>query len=68
MERASDAHGKAVERRIDATWAQTENAQAQLAAGIDAAHQDLTRVILLGLLGTAVTTAGLCLATILLVT
>jgi hypothetical protein len=64
--RRSEARCKAIERRIEATQTQTEHVRTLLAARLDHARRDLARIVLLGLLGTTISTAALCLATIVL--
>ena len=66
LERRSEARCKTIERRIETTQTQTDHVRALLAARIDHARRDLGRIVLLGLLGTTVSTALLCLGTILL--
>jgi hypothetical protein len=67
LERRSEARCKTIERRIDATNAQTDHVRTLLAVQLDHARRDLGRIVLLGLIGTTVSTALLCLGTIVLV-
>jgi hypothetical protein len=64
--RSTAARCVAVDRQVDAARTDLEQVQVQLVAGIDVARRDLAQTVLLGLLGTIVSTAGLCLATLLL--
>lgn len=66
LERRSEARCKTIERRIEATQTQTDNVRILLAARIDQARRDLGRIVLLGLLGTTISTALVCLGTIVL--
>jgi tetrahydromethanopterin S-methyltransferase subunit G len=56
-----------IDNRLDATRAQVEHVQQQLSTQIDQGRHDLGRIVLLGLLGTIVSTTGLCLGTLVLV-
>ena len=66
LERRSEARCKTIERRIEASHTQLDHVRTLLAARIDHARRNLGRIVLLGLLGTTVSTAMLCFATIVL--
>jgi hypothetical protein len=66
LERRSEARCKTIERRIAATQTQTDHVRTLLASRIDHARRDLGRIVLLGMLGTTISTAAVCLATIVL--
>lgn len=66
LDRSSEARCDAIDRRIDATRTNLEHVQAQLSGQIDHAYLDLRRIVILGLLGTTISTAMLCLGTIVL--
>jgi hypothetical protein len=66
LERRSEARCKTIERRIEAVQTQTDHVRTLLAARIDHARRDLGRIVLLGLVGTTVSTAMVCFATIVL--
>jgi DNA anti-recombination protein RmuC len=66
LERRSEARCKTIERRIEASHTQLDHVRTLLASRIDHARRDLGRIVLLGLLGTTVSTAMVCLATIVL--
>jgi tetrahydromethanopterin S-methyltransferase subunit G len=57
----------AIDNRLDATRAQVDHVRQQLSTQIDQRRHDLDRIVLLGLLGITVSTAGLCLGTLILV-
>jgi hypothetical protein len=58
---------RSIDNRLDATRTQIDHVRLQLSSQIDTARRGLGRIVLLGLLGTTVSTAGLCLGTIVLV-
>jgi chromosome segregation ATPase len=66
LERRSDVRCASVDRRIDATRAQVEHVRSLITAQLDETHRGLRRIVLLGLLGTFVCTAAMCLLTIVL--
>jgi hypothetical protein len=67
LERLSETRCKAIERRIEATRAQTDYVRIQIATGIDETRRAVAQVVLLGLLGAVVCTGLLCGLVILLV-
>lgn len=66
LERRSDARCKEIERRLKAVQVQTDHVSVQLASAIDAARRNLAQVLVLGMIGTVVSTALFCIATVLL--
>jgi hypothetical protein len=61
------ARFSSIDNRLDATRTQVDHVQQQLSTRIDQSRNDLGRIVLLGLLGITVSTAGLCLGTLILV-
>jgi hypothetical protein len=67
LDRTSERRCDEIDRRIDAAQSRLDNVRLVLAAQIDQAHRDLRQVVLLGLIGTVISTAMLCLGTVVLV-
>jgi hypothetical protein len=67
LARSSEARCGTVERRIDASRTRTDEVRTAIVSRMDDTLRDLTRIVLLGLIGTALATAMLCLGTIVLV-
>jgi hypothetical protein len=67
LARRFEARFRSVDNRLDATRTQLDHVRMQLSSQIDHARRDVGRLVLLGLLGSTVSTAGLCLGTIVLV-
>jgi hypothetical protein len=67
LARRFEARFRSLDNRLDATRTQIDHVRLQLSSQIDHARRDLGRIVLLGLVGTTVSTAGLCLGTIVLV-
>jgi hypothetical protein len=67
LARRFEARFRSIDGRLDATRTQIDHVRLQLSSQIEHARRDLGRIVLLGLLGTTVSTAGLCLGTIVLV-
>jgi hypothetical protein len=66
LDRSTTARCKEIDRTIDQALAQLDQVQADLAANIAQAHNDLRRIVILGFLGTVLSTAMLCLGMLVL--
>jgi septal ring factor EnvC (AmiA/AmiB activator) len=66
LTRRTEARFRTTDNRLDATRTHIDHVRLQLSSQIDHARRDLGRIVLMGLLGTTVSTAGLCLGTIIL--
>jgi hypothetical protein len=67
LARSSEGRCRTVERRIDASRVQADDVRTVMVSRMDHTRQELTRIVLFGLIGTALATAVLCLGTIVLV-
>jgi hypothetical protein len=67
LARRFESRFRSLDNRLDATRTQIDNVRMQLSSQIDHARRDLGRILVFGLLTTTVSTAGLCLGTIVLV-
>jgi uncharacterized protein involved in exopolysaccharide biosynthesis len=67
LERQTEARLRSAERQLDDARNGLERVRANLAGQIDHARRDLGRVLLLGLAGVVVSTAVLCIGTLLVV-
>jgi hypothetical protein len=67
LARSSEARCGTVERRIDASRTRTDEVRTVLVSRMEDTQRELARIVLLGLIGTALATAMLCLGTIALV-
>jgi hypothetical protein len=65
--RRFEARARSADNRLDATRTQLDHVRLQALSQIDHTRRELGRIVLLGLLGTTVATAMLCLGTIILV-
>jgi hypothetical protein len=64
--RRTDIKFRQTEARLDATRAQLDHMRLQLSGQITQTRADVGRLVLLGVLGSVVATAGLCLGTLVL--
>jgi hypothetical protein len=64
LARSSEARCNAIDAHLDTARVRTDQVRSQLLGQVDHARRDLGRIVLLGLLGTTLRTAALCLATI----
>jgi hypothetical protein len=67
LARSSEARCGSVERCIDASRTRTDEVRTMIVSRMDDTQRELTRIVLLALIGTALATAMLCLGTIVLV-
>jgi hypothetical protein len=67
LARRFESRFRSIDNRLDATRTQIDHVRLQLSSQIDHARRDVGRIVLLALLGGTVSTAGLCLGTIVLV-
>ena len=64
--RRAETRFRSIDQRLDATRTNIDHLRLLLEARIDRARANLARVVMLGLVGTTVAIAALCLATIVL--
>lgn len=64
--RRTETRFRAAEQRLDVNRAQLDHVRLQLSAQIAVVRRDAARLVLLGVLGCLVLTAGLCLGTLVL--
>jgi hypothetical protein len=65
--RRFESRFRSIDGRLDATRSQIDHVRMQLSSQIDNARKDLGKTVVLGLLGSTISTATLCLGTIVLV-
>jgi chromosome segregation ATPase len=67
LARRCEARIRSADNRLDATRTQVDHVRTQALSEIDHTRREVGRILLLGLLGTTLATAMLCLGTIILV-